>query len=84
MGLRGRPTFLRWGARALRAREVHVRADYARKVARLWEEQLGDAKEATDAWRRVLRMKKDDKDNCGTVMRRLVSDEAVKKRTTMR
>src|SRR5690606_28133643 len=32
----------------------------ARKVARVWEEQLADAREAADAWRRVLRMKAGD------------------------
>src|SRR5690606_1488580 len=36
------------------------RAELARKVARLWEDQLHDAREAADAWRRVLRMKSGD------------------------
>ena len=30
------------------------------KVARIWEEDLGDARETADAWRRVLRMKAAD------------------------
>ena len=46
----------------LRGREPHVRAELARKVARIWEEQIGDAREAADAWRRVLRMKAGDKE----------------------
>ena len=37
-----------------------MRTDLARKVARLWEEKLMDAREAADAWRRVLRMKSGD------------------------
>ncbi|MCA9617680.1 MAG: hypothetical protein KC731_01585, partial [Myxococcales bacterium] len=46
----------------LRGREPHVRAELARKVAQIWEEQIGDARETADAWRRVLRMKAGDKD----------------------
>jgi cellulose synthase operon protein C len=46
----------------LRGREPHVRAELARKVARIWEEQIGDGREAADAWRRVLRMKAGDKE----------------------
>ena len=46
----------------LRGREPHVRAELARKVARIWEEQIGDARETADAWRRVLRMKAGDKE----------------------
>ncbi len=46
----------------LRGREPHVRAELARKVARIWEEEIGDAREAADAWRRVLRMKPGDKE----------------------
>src|SRR5207253_1857935 len=30
------------------------------KVARLWEEEIGDPRESADAWRRVLRMKAAD------------------------
>ncbi|MGO8992357.1 MAG: hypothetical protein ACLQVI_03450, partial [Polyangiaceae bacterium] len=37
-----------------------ARAELARKVARMWEEQLADSREAADAWRRVLRMKSGD------------------------
>ncbi|MFP6685659.1 MAG: hypothetical protein VB934_13145, partial [Polyangiaceae bacterium] len=46
----------------LRGREPHVRAELARKVARIWESDIGDAREAADAWRRVLRMKAGDKE----------------------
>jgi tetratricopeptide (TPR) repeat protein len=44
----------------LRGRDMNARAELARKVARMWEEQLQDAREAADAWRRVLRMKAGD------------------------
>jgi cellulose synthase operon protein C len=44
----------------LRGKDPTLRADLARKVARLWEGKLGDAREAADAWRRVLRMKSGD------------------------
>jgi tetratricopeptide (TPR) repeat protein len=44
----------------LRGKDLTTRTDLARKVARMWEEQLGDAREAADAWRRVLRMKQGD------------------------
>ncbi len=44
----------------LRAKEIVVRAELARRIARVWEEQLSDAREATDAWRRVLRLKPGD------------------------
>ena len=44
----------------LRGRDPALRAELARKVARIWEEDLGDAREAADAWRRVLRMKAAD------------------------
>jgi hypothetical protein len=37
-----------------------VRADLARQIARLWENKLGEAREAADAWRRVLRLKAQD------------------------
>jgi hypothetical protein len=37
-----------------------LRAELARKVAQLWERELGDPREAADAWRRVLRMKPGD------------------------
>ena len=49
---------------ALDATDPHPRSDIevARKVARIWEEQIGDAREAADAWRRVLRMKSGDKE----------------------
>ncbi|MGH7434233.1 MAG: hypothetical protein ACRENE_00995, partial [Polyangiaceae bacterium] len=46
----------------LRGKDVAVRADLARKVARMWEEQLVDPREAADAWRRVLRLKPNDPD----------------------
>jgi tetratricopeptide (TPR) repeat protein len=44
----------------LRGRDPAARAELARKVARVWEEDLGDARETADAWRRVLRMKAAD------------------------
>jgi Tfp pilus assembly protein PilF len=44
----------------LRGRDPAQRAELARKVAKIWEEDLGDAREAADAWRRVLRMKAGD------------------------
>ncbi len=44
----------------LRGKDMNARAELARKVARMWEEQLTDAREAADAWRRVLRMKSGD------------------------
>lgn len=44
----------------LRGKDPSIRAELARKVARLWEEQLVDAREAADAWRRVLRLKQGD------------------------
>jgi hypothetical protein len=44
----------------LRGKDMNARAELARKVARMWEEQLADAREAADAWRRVLRMKQGD------------------------
>lgn len=46
----------------LRGRDPGLRAELARKVARIWEEDIGDAREAADAWRRVLRMKAGDPD----------------------
>ncbi|MCS6900367.1 MAG: hypothetical protein RMJ98_11910, partial [Myxococcales bacterium] len=44
----------------LRGKDPAVRAELARKVAVLWEERIGEAREAADAWRRVLRMKPGD------------------------
>ncbi|WP_438002606.1 hypothetical protein WME89_26935 [Sorangium sp. So ce321] len=46
----------------LRGRDPAQRAELARKVARIWEEELGEGREAADAWRRVLRMKAGDPD----------------------
>ena len=46
----------------LRGRDPVQRAELARKVARIWEEDVGDAREAADAWRRVLRMKAGDQE----------------------
>ncbi len=46
----------------LRGRDPAQRAELARKVAKIWEEDLGDAREAADAWRRVLRMKAGDQE----------------------
>lgn len=44
----------------LRQKDIEQRSELARQVARMWEERLGDAREAADAWRRVLRMKAQD------------------------
>ena len=44
----------------LRGKDMNTRAELARKVARMWEEQLQDPRETADAWRRVLRMKAGD------------------------
>jgi tetratricopeptide (TPR) repeat protein len=44
----------------LRGKDMAARSELARRVARMWEEELGDAREAADAWRRVLRMKQGD------------------------
>ena len=46
----------------LRGKDMNARAELARKVARMWEEQLQDARESADAWRRVLRMKAGDEE----------------------
>jgi tetratricopeptide (TPR) repeat protein len=40
----------------LRTKDATVRADLARRVAHMWEDELVDAREAADAWRRVLRL----------------------------
>jgi len=40
----------------LRGRDKGARASFARTIARIWEEKLSDAREAADAWRRVLRL----------------------------
>jgi hypothetical protein len=44
----------------LRGKDMNARAELARKVARIWEEQLADGREAADAWRRVMRMRAAD------------------------
>jgi cellulose synthase operon protein C len=44
----------------LRGKDMSGRADLARRVARMWEDELDDPREAADAWRRVLRMKQGD------------------------
>jgi hypothetical protein len=41
---------------------MQARAELARKVARMWEEQIQDPREAADAWRRVLRMRPADEE----------------------
>jgi cellulose synthase operon protein C len=46
----------------LRGRDKDKRAQLARLVARLWQEQLRDPREAADAWRRVLRMASGDEE----------------------
>lgn len=40
----------------LRNRDKDQRSELARRVAVIWEERLADAREAADAWRRVLRL----------------------------
>ena len=40
----------------LRTKDPGVRADLARRVAHMWETELVDAREAADAWRRVMRL----------------------------
>src|SRR5262249_5589323 len=44
----------------LRGKDMNSRGELARKVARVWEEQLADVREAADGWRRVLRMRAGD------------------------
>ena len=44
----------------LRGKDPAIRAELARKAAIMWEERLADAREAADAWRRVLCMKPGD------------------------
>jgi tetratricopeptide (TPR) repeat protein len=46
----------------LRSRDKEHRANLSRRVARLWESELNDPREAADAWRRVLRLTKDDEE----------------------
>ncbi len=46
----------------LRGRDPNARAELARRVALLWRDQLKDARETADAWRRVLRMLPGDKE----------------------
>ena len=53
----------------LRGKDMNARAELARKVARIWEEQLGDGREAADAWRRVLRLKAGDAEATGGLER---------------
>jgi cellulose synthase operon protein C len=44
----------------LRGKDVTARAELARRVARMWDDELSDPREAADAWRRVLRLKAGD------------------------
>jgi tetratricopeptide (TPR) repeat protein len=46
----------------LRGKDMNARAELARQVARIWEERLADTREAADAWRRVLRMLRNDEE----------------------
>ena len=46
----------------LRGKDPAIRAEIARKVAKLWENELCDQREAADSWRRVIRMKKGDEE----------------------
>jgi tetratricopeptide (TPR) repeat protein len=58
----------------LRGKDMTARAELARKVARIWEEQLADGREAADAWRRVLRMKSGDAEATGGLDRAKAGD----------
>ncbi|MDX2054120.1 MAG: hypothetical protein SFV15_17100 [Polyangiaceae bacterium] len=44
----------------LRCKDKELRAELSRKVAKLWGGELGDPREAADAWRRVLRLVPND------------------------
>jgi tetratricopeptide (TPR) repeat protein len=44
----------------IRTKDPATRADLARRVAHMWETELADAREAADAWRRVLRLNPKD------------------------
>jgi hypothetical protein len=46
----------------LRSKDQAARAELGRKVAQIWEAELADAREAADAWRRVLRLKPGDEE----------------------
>jgi hypothetical protein len=46
----------------LRSKDQGARAELGRKVARIWESELADAREAADAWRRVLRLRPGDEE----------------------
>ena len=46
----------------LRSKDQAARAELGRKVAQIWESELADAREAADAWRRVLRLKPGDEE----------------------
>lgn len=46
--------------RILRSRDALLRAELARKVAVLWQEELKNPRETADAWRRVLRLNPSD------------------------
>lgn len=76
-------------AQILRGKDPAIRAELARKVARTWEEQLGDAREAADAWRRVLRLKQGDAEATAgleraksNMLRRASSSSAPESRTS--
>jgi tetratricopeptide (TPR) repeat protein len=53
----------------LRSRDQEHRADLAHKVALLWQDRLGDDREAADAWRRVLRLRVGDEEAKGGLAR---------------
>lgn len=63
----------------LRGKDMNARAELARKVARIWEEQLADPREAADAWRRVLRMRAGDAEATSGLERAKSGAAALKK-----
>ncbi|MCL2778966.1 MAG: hypothetical protein FWD73_13275 [Polyangiaceae bacterium] len=63
----------------LRSKDMNARAELARKVARIWEEQLTDVRETADAWRRVARMRPDDAEAASSLERVKMGAQALKK-----
>lgn len=63
----------------LRGKDMNARADLARRVARIWEEQLADPREAADAWRRVLRLRQGDPEATAGLERAKAGADALKK-----
>lgn len=63
----------------LRGKDLNARADLARRIARIWEEQLKDPRETADAWRRVLRLKNGDAEATEGLERAKSGADALKK-----